>query len=69
MNKQILIIGAGFSGAVIARELAEVNCQVRVIDKRNHIAGNCHTKRDAETNVMVHQYGPHIFHTDDQEVW
>lgn len=69
MNKQILIIGAGFSGAVIARELAENGYQVKVIDKRSHIAGNCHTERDDETNVMVHHYGPHIFHTDDQEVW
>jgi UDP-galactopyranose mutase len=69
MNKQILVIGAGFSGAVIARELAENGYQVKVIDKRSHIAGNCHTERDDETNVMVHQYGPHIFHTDDEEVW
>ncbi len=69
MNKQILVIGAGFSGAVIARELAENGYQVKVIDKRSHIAGNCHTERDGETNVMVHQYGPHIFHTDDKEVW
>lgn len=69
VNKQILIIGAGFSGAVIARELAENGYQVKVIDKRSHIAGNCHTERDNETNVMVHHYGPHIFHTDDQEVW
>ncbi len=65
----VLIIGAGFSGAVIARELAENGYQVKVIDKRSHIAGNCHTERDTETGVMVHQYGPHIFHTDDQEVW
>lgn len=69
VNKQILIIGAGFSGAVIARELAENGYQVKVVDKRNHIAGNCHTERDGETNVMVHHYGPHIFHTDDKEVW
>lgn len=69
MSEKVLIIGAGFSGAVIARELAENGYQVKVIDKRSHIAGNCHTERDSETNVMVHQYGPHIFHTDDQEVW
>ncbi|WP_294034252.1 UDP-galactopyranose mutase [uncultured Moraxella sp.] len=67
--KLILIIGAGFSGAVIARELAENGYQVKVIDRRSHIAGNCHTERDDETNVMVHHYGPHIFHTDDKEVW
>ena len=63
------IAGAGFSGAVIARQLAEAGIQVSVIDRRNHLAGNCHTERDAETGIMVHRYGPHIFHTDDEEVW
>lgn len=67
--KKILIIGSGFSGAVIARELAEQGYQIEVIDQRPHIAGNCYTKRDQDTNIMVHQYGPHIFHTDDEEVW
>lgn len=61
--------GAGLSCAVIARELAEKGHKVNIFEQRNHIAGNCHTERDAETNVMVHVYGPHIFHTDDEEVW
>ncbi|MCL4675276.1 MAG: UDP-galactopyranose mutase [Pararhodobacter sp.] len=65
----VLIVGAGLSGAVIGRELAEAGWRVRVIDSRSHIAGNCHTERDAETGVQVHVYGPHIFHTDDEEVW
>lgn len=69
LEQHILIIGAGFSGAVIARELAEQGYQIEVIDQRPHIAGNCYTKRDQDTNIMVHQYGPHIFHTDDEEVW
>jgi UDP-galactopyranose mutase len=63
------IVGAGFSGAVIARELAEAGHAVLVVDERNHVAGNCHTERDADTGVMVHRYGPHIFHTADDEVW
>ncbi len=67
--KKILIIGAGFSGAVIARELAEAGHVVEVIDGRNHVSGNCHTERDALTGVMVHVYGPHIFHTDNERVW
>ena len=67
--KKILIIGAGFSGAVIARELAEAGHVVEVIDGRNHVSGNCHTERDAQTGVMVHVYGPHIFHTDNERVW
>lgn len=65
----ILVVGAGFSGAIIARELAERGHKLLVIDSRNHLAGNCYSERDQESNVMVHTYGPHIFHTDDQEVW
>ncbi|ARO15314.1 UDP-galactopyranose mutase [Ketogulonicigenium robustum] len=68
-DKNILLIGAGFSGAVIGRELAEAGHRVRVVDVRPHIAGNCYSERDPETQVMVHVYGPHIFHTDDVEVW
>lgn len=65
-----LIVGAGFSGAVVARQLAEsVDCHVEVWDERGHAAGNCHTERDAATGVMVHRYGPHIFNTDSTEVW
>jgi UDP-galactopyranose mutase len=69
MEPTILIIGAGLSGAVIARELAEAGLSVQVVEARPHVAGNCHTERDPETGVMVHAYGPHIFHTDDAEVW
>ena len=67
--KSILIVGAGFSGAVVARHLAEAGHRVTVIDARDHVAGNCHTARDPQTGVMVHRYGPHIFHTDDAGVW
>ena len=69
MTKSVLIVGAGFSGSVIGRELAEAGHQVDIFDQRSHIAGNCHTERDSETGVMVHFYGPHIFHTSDEEVW
>lgn len=69
MNKNILIVGAGFSGAVIGRCLADKGYHVTIVDERDHIAGNCHTRRDEDTGVLVHVYGPHIFHTDDQEVW
>lgn len=65
----IAVVGAGLSGAVIGRELAEDGYRIEVFDTRSHIAGNCHTERDTETGVMVHVYGPHIFHTDDAEVW
>ncbi|MBB6235491.1 UDP-galactopyranose mutase [Pedobacter sp. AK013] len=70
MHKKILIVGAGFSGAVIARELADTNqYQITVIEERGHIAGNCYTERDAETNIMEHVYGPHIFNTSNEKVW
>jgi len=69
MGKSMMIVGAGLSGAVIGRELALAGHRVEIVDARAHIAGNCHTQRDAETGVMVHVYGPHIFHTDDAEVW
>jgi len=68
--KKILIVGAGFSGAVIARELADTNqYQITVIEERGHIAGNCYTERDAETSIMEHVYGPHIFNTNNEKVW
>ena len=67
--KKIAVVGAGFSGAVIARELALQGFSVDVFDTRDHVAGNCHTARDAQTGVMVHVYGPHIFHTSNETVW
>jgi UDP-galactopyranose mutase len=67
---RILIVGAGFAGAVVARQLAEVaDLSVVLIDSRDHLAGNCHTERDAQTGVLVHRYGAHIFHTDRADVW
>ena len=68
-NKQLLVVGAGFSGAVIAHCLAKQGAHVTVIDERDHIGGNCYTYRDPDTNIIVHKYGPHIFHTDNVEVW
>lgn len=62
------IAGAGFSGAVIARELAEAGHRALVFDTRDHVGGNCFTERHAN-GVMVHRYGPHIFHTGDERVW
>ncbi len=70
MKSRLLIVGAGFAGAVLARELAETNrYELRVIDSRSHVAGNCHTERDPGTGIMMHCYGPHIFHTDNAQVW
>ncbi|MEL6570444.1 MAG: UDP-galactopyranose mutase [Pseudomonadota bacterium] len=69
LTMHILLVGAGLSGAVIGRKLAEAGHKITIFESRDHVAGNCHTARDEETGVMVHTYGPHIFHTDDAEVW
>ena len=68
-SKNILIVGAGFSGVVIARQLAEQGHHIRIIDQRDHIGGTSYDARDPQTDVMVHVYGPHIFHTDNETVW
>ena len=67
--KNFLIGGAGFSGSVLARRLAEAGHHCQIIEPRAHVAGNCHAVRDEASGIMVHIYGPHIFHTDDSEVW
>lgn len=63
------VVGAGFSGAVLAQELAKAGYKITVYDSRKHVAGNCYSERDEKTGVLLHKYGPHIFHTDSEEVW
>lgn len=63
------VVGAGFTGAVLAEQLSKHGHTLHVYESRDHIAGNCHTERDTQTNVMLHRYGPHIFHTDNTRVW
>lgn len=64
-----LVIGAGYAGAVCARELAEKGGKrVLVLERRDHIGGNAYDKLDA-AGVLIHQYGPHIFHTADRQVY
>ena len=63
------IVGAGFTGAVLAHELAQAGHQIDVFESRAHIAGNCYSERDNDTGIMIHKYGPHIFHTDNEIVW
>ena len=63
MNFNYIVIGAGLSGAVIAERVASVLKQdVLVIEKQKHIGGNCYDEFDPH-GVLIHKYGPHIFHT------
>ena len=68
MQYDTLIVGAGFAGAVTARRLAEAGRRVLVLEKHDHIGGNAYDRPDA-AGVLIHQYGPHIFHTNDKEVY
>ncbi len=63
-----LIVGAGLSGSVFARMLAQANQKVLILEKRDHIGGNCFDRVDS-AGVMIQQYGAHIFHTDFEDVW
>ena len=61
-----LIVGSGLFGAICAYELSK-KYKVLVIEKRNHIGGNCYTEEN--DNIHIHKYGAHIFHTSDKKIW
>ena len=61
-----IIIGSGCAGAVTANILAQKGKKVLVIEKRSHIGGNCYDEKE-EHGVLVHKYGPHIFHTNSRK--
>lgn len=63
----VLVVGAGFAGSVVARELADSGFRALVIDRRPHIAGNAYDEFDAH-GVLVHRYGPHLFHTNAKRI-
>lgn len=66
--KSYLVVGAGLSGATIARELADAGHEVTVIDEREHVAGNAYDEEN-EYGIRVHKYGPHLFHTNNERVY
>lgn len=68
MHYDSIIVGAGFAGAVTARCLAEAGRHVLILEKHNHIGGNAYDRLD-EAGILIHQYGPHIFHTNDKAVY
>ena len=64
-----LIVGAGFAGSVLAERLAtQANKKILIIDKRDHIAGNAYDYHNND-GILIHKYGPHIFHTNSKEVF
>lgn len=64
----IVIIGAGMAGSVLAEKFASSGKKVLVIERRRHVAGNCYDEVD-DNGILIHKYGPHLFHTDDAQVW
>ena len=64
----VIVIGAGTAGCTVARKLAEQGKRVLIFEKKNHIAGNCYDTKD-EHGVLIHVYGPHIFHTSKENVY
>ncbi len=68
MKGNILVVGAGFAGATVARELADADFRITIIDRRPHIGGNAYDTHDTH-GILVHPYGPHIFHTNSERVF
>ena len=67
---EIIIVGCGLSGIVIAEQFSsKLNKKVLIIDKRDHIGGNCYDYVDGETGILLNKYGAHLFHTNDKEVY
>ena len=67
-HADVLIVGAGYAGAVAARALADRGKRVLVLERRSHVGGNAYDRLDG-AGVLIHQYGPHIFHTGDRRVF
>jgi len=68
-NYDYIIVGCGFFGAVFAQQAKENGKTCLIIDRRDHIGGNCYSSNYEDTNINVHKYGTHIFHTNNTEIW
>lgn len=64
-----IIVGSGLFGAVFAQQAKEAGKSVLVLERRNHIGGNCYTENYKDSNIILHKYGTHIFHTNDMTIW
>jgi UDP-galactopyranose mutase len=66
----LVVVGSGFFGLTVAERCAtELDLKVLVLERRDHLGGNAYSERDPETNVEVHKYGAHLFHTSNEKVW
>lgn len=69
-SPNFLIVGSGFFGSTIAERLANISsAKVKIVERRNHIGGNCYSRLDERTGIELHVYGTHIFHTSNPRVW
>jgi UDP-galactopyranose mutase len=68
-NFNLIVVGSGLFGSVVSEQASRAGYRVAVIEKRDHIAGNCYTQDDPVTGINLHKYGPHIFHTSNQKIW
>jgi UDP-galactopyranose mutase len=70
VDPDLVVVGSGFFGLTVAeRCAAELGLRVLVVERRHHLGGNAYSERDPETNVEVHKYGAHLFHTSNEKVW
>ena len=70
MKYDLIVVGAGLFGLTVAERVAnEYGKRVLIVERRDHIGGNCYSERDPETNIEVHKYGAHLFHTSNKRVW
>ncbi|MGM5595496.1 UDP-galactopyranose mutase [Corynebacterium glucuronolyticum] len=70
MTYDLIVVGAGLFGLTVAERVASLhNKRVLIVERRDHIGGNCYSERDPETGIEVHKYGAHLFHTSNERVW
>lgn len=70
MTYDLIVVGAGLFGLTVAERVASLhNKRVLIVERRDHIGGNCYSERDPETGIEVHKYGAHLFHTSNKRVW
>ena len=68
-NADLIVVGAGFYGMTVAERAAAEGFNVVVIDKRDHIGGNAYSYLDPATGIEIHKYGPHVFHTNSEQIF